>query len=264
MAAGRRWKRDELVVVLNLYHKLNFGQFDQRQPAVIALAEKLDRTPSSVAMKLSNFASLDPALKLRGIKGLEGASQLDRATWNELQESPIDFLPASEQAMRDLFEAAEGTDLEIEPSSGIRRRIRSSDCTEATGNVKQRRGQEFFREAVLNNFAGRCGVCGLPVRELLVASHILPWSKYPDQRVNVRNGLCLSRLYDGAFDRGLISFSDKLELLLSRRLQDTLGDKATRDFFGVFEGAALLVPDDAIAPEMEFIQRHRREIFQAS
>jgi hypothetical protein len=42
--------------------------------AIIALAEKLERTPSSIAMKLSNFASQDPALKLRGIKGLPGAS----------------------------------------------------------------------------------------------------------------------------------------------------------------------------------------------
>jgi hypothetical protein len=34
-------------------------------------------------MKLSNLASLDPALKLRGIKGLAGASALDRTVWTE-------------------------------------------------------------------------------------------------------------------------------------------------------------------------------------
>ena len=79
-----RWTRDQLLVVLNLYHKLRFGQFDQRQPVVVDLAQRLGRTPSAVAMKLSNLASLDPALKLRGVQGLEGASNLDRAShcWN--------------------------------------------------------------------------------------------------------------------------------------------------------------------------------------
>jgi putative restriction endonuclease len=83
MAAGRKWTRDELVVALNLYHKLTFGQLHARQPAIVALAQKLERGSNSVAMKLCNFASLDPALKLRGIKGLEGASALDRSMWNE-------------------------------------------------------------------------------------------------------------------------------------------------------------------------------------
>ena len=79
MAAGNRWTRDQLLIVLNLYHKLRFGQFDQRQAVIIDLANRIGRTPSAVAMKLSNLASLDPALQLRGIEGLKGASNLDRA-----------------------------------------------------------------------------------------------------------------------------------------------------------------------------------------
>jgi putative restriction endonuclease len=67
--------------------------------------------------------------------------------------------------------------------------------------VKQRRGQGYFRDAVLNNFGGRSGVTGLAVRDLLVASHILPWGSHPTERLNIRNGLCLSRLHDAAFDR---------------------------------------------------------------
>ena len=86
MAAGKRWTSDELLVALNFYHKLTFGQLHARQPAIIALAEKLGRSSNSVAMKLCNFASLDPALKLRGIKGLEGASALDREHYHILIE----------------------------------------------------------------------------------------------------------------------------------------------------------------------------------
>ena len=83
MISRKKWTRGELLVALNLYHQLTFGQLHARQPVIVALAEKLTRGANSVAMKLCNFASLDPALKLRGIKGLAGASALDRAVWSE-------------------------------------------------------------------------------------------------------------------------------------------------------------------------------------
>ena len=81
MAEPRRWSREELLVVLNLYEKLRFGQFHSRQPVIIEVSEKMQRTPGSLAMKLSNLASLDPKLQARGIAGLKGASNLDKAVW---------------------------------------------------------------------------------------------------------------------------------------------------------------------------------------
>jgi len=65
MVTRKRWTRDELLVALNLYHKLTFGQLHARNPAIIALAEKLGRGANSVAMKRCNVASLAPALALR-------------------------------------------------------------------------------------------------------------------------------------------------------------------------------------------------------
>jgi hypothetical protein len=222
MAAGRRWTRDELLVALNLYHKLNFGQMHGRQPAIVALADKLDRGANSLAMKLCNFASLDPALKLRGIKGLAGASALDREVWTEFHRNLNDVAPASEEALRKLFGAGQGDELEVLPREGVRLRKRPTGPTETTLSVKMRRGQDYFRDAVLNNFGGACGVTGLTVRELLIASHILPWGTHEAERLNIRNGLSLSRLHDAAFDRGLISFDDSLRLLLSPRLRAEL------------------------------------------
>ncbi|MFN2475341.1 MAG: hypothetical protein ABR526_03250 [Chthoniobacterales bacterium] len=80
---GRMWSRDELVVAMNLYCKLPFGQLHERNPVIIQLASKLHRTSGSVAMKLCNFASLDPVQQARGIKGLSGTSAGDRAIWDE-------------------------------------------------------------------------------------------------------------------------------------------------------------------------------------
>ena len=85
-------------------------------------------------------------------------------------------VPASEQAVRSLFGADESSDFEVLPKQGVRiRRLPPAGATEALATVKHRRGQEYFRDAVINNSGGVCGVTGLAVRQLLVASHILPW-----------------------------------------------------------------------------------------
>ncbi len=263
MAAGRRWTRDELLVALNLYHKLTFGQLHARQPAIVALAGKLERGSNSVAMKLCNFASLDPALKLRGIKGLEGASALDRTVWNEFHGNLNEAVPASEEALRKLFGADENSDLEVLPKEGVRVRKRPpTGPTETTATVKLRRGQDYFRDAVLNNFGGRCGVTQLSVRELLIASHILPWGTHVAERLNVRNGLSLSRLHDAAFDHGLITFDDSLRMVVSPRLKAELPQRAVAENFGAYAGESLRLPDDAALPEMAFLAEHRAERFR--
>lgn len=265
MASGKRWTEDELLVVLNLYHKLNFGQFHSRQPAVIALAEKLGRGANSVAMKLSNFASLDPALKLRGIKGLQGASALDRTAWENFHADLNETVPASEAALRKLFGASENSELVVLPKEGIRvRKAPPTGPTETMANVKLRRGQEYFREAVLNNFGGQCGITRLAVRELLIASHILPWGTHIAERLNVRNGLSLSRLHDAAFDRGLIAFDDKFRLLLSPQLKALLSQRAVKENFGAYANEPLYLPEDAAWPELAFLAEHRNTIFRKS
>jgi len=260
MAAGRRWTRDELLVALNLYHKLTFGQLHARQPAIVALADKLERGSNSVAMKLCNFASLDPALKLRGIKGLEGASTLDRETWNEFHGNLNEVVPVSEEALRKLFDVDESSELEVLPREGVRVRKRPpTGPTETTATVKLRRGQDYFRDAVLNNFGGRCGVTQLAVRELLIASHILPWGTHVAERLNVRNGLSLSRLHDAAFDQGLITFDDSLCLVISPRLKAELPQRAVAENFGAYAGQSLCLPDDAALPDLAFLAEHRKK-----
>lgn len=252
-----------MLVALNIYHKLTFGQFHGRHPVIIAVAEKLCRTADSVAMKLCNLASLDPALKLRGIKGLKGASKLDNVVWNEFHADLNEAVPASEEAFRTLFGVDEQTELEVVPKLGVRATKRIPvGPTEATVSAQVRRGQEYFRDAVLNNFAGRCGISALSVRELLIASHILPWGRYEKERLNVRNGLCLSRLHDAAFDRGLISFDDNYRLLLSPLLKSELSQRSVAENFGAYAGELLLIPDDAVQPELSFLAKHRADIFK--
>jgi HNH endonuclease len=105
-----RWTEPELIKALSLYRQIPFGRMHRSAPEIIALAAQLGRTPSSVAMKLSNFASLDPELTARGIAGLKGASKLDRQMWQQYANDWTELataliLPelASDQRKDDLF-----------------------------------------------------------------------------------------------------------------------------------------------------------------
>ncbi len=255
----KKWTRDELLVAINLYHKLPFGQLHSKNPAIMALAEKLGRGANSVAMKLGNLASLDPSLQVRGIRGLQGASALDRTVWAEFHEAPAEAVSASEEALRTLFEADANHEVEVIPKEGIRLLRMPSGPTTTTAEVSIRRGQSYFRNAVLNNFAGRCGITQLDIRELLIASHILPWGRFPQERLNIRNGLCLSRLHDAAFDVGLIAFDDDLRLLLSPRIKEALPQRFVADSFGAYAGQPLALPEEGIPPDPDFLRRHRQE-----
>src|SRR5262245_37845758 len=82
---ARAWTRDELIVAMNLYSRLTFGQLHARNPLIIATATRMDRSPNALAMKLCNLASFDPAVTNRGRVGLKGASQLDRKVWDAFQ-----------------------------------------------------------------------------------------------------------------------------------------------------------------------------------
>ena len=82
---ARNWTEHELLIAMNLYCLLPFGQFDQSNTHVCEVAAKMSRTPGSLSMKLCNLASLDKYHQSRGVVGLKGASNLDRKVWTDFQ-----------------------------------------------------------------------------------------------------------------------------------------------------------------------------------
>jgi hypothetical protein len=76
--------------------------------------------------------------------------------------------------------------------------------------IEQRQKQSMFRKRVIQNFEGRCCLSGINEEELLVASHIVPWAKRVDTRLDPSNGVLLYCPYDRLFDKGFISFDDRL------------------------------------------------------
>lgn len=83
---AKDWSRDELILVFNLYCRTPFGRMHKTNPDIVQLAEYIRRTPSAVAMKMVNFASMDPAQQKRNIKGLRHASKQDSIVWDEFNE----------------------------------------------------------------------------------------------------------------------------------------------------------------------------------
>ena len=91
--------------------------------------------------------------------------------------------------------------------------------TERSGLVTSRVGQGYYRQVVRERWMDRCPVTGCSIPSILIASHIIPWSKCnEDQRLDVDNGILLSPNADSLFDRHLISFTDSGEILVSERV----------------------------------------------
>ena len=100
MAKSSDWSREQLLVAFKLYCQLPFGQFHYRNTEIIRWAELINRTPSALAMKLSNIASLDPEITRTGRRGLSGASTADRKMWQEMHQDWGSFALRSSKAMK--------------------------------------------------------------------------------------------------------------------------------------------------------------------
>jgi hypothetical protein len=271
MSSGKPWTYDELMLAMNLYCKLPFGQLRHGNPLIIEVSQKLGRTPSSLSMKLCNLASLDPYHQARGIKGLSGASRADRQIWEQFNADWEQYGVASEEQLQMLLGQTEDQVEAVSPTrSRAERRpvvkmpsVAPTGPTETVTTLKTRLGQRFFRQSVLASYNSRCCLTGNPIPELLVASHILPWGQYPEHRLNPRNGLCLAKTQDAAFDRWLVTFDEDYRLVLGPYLREYLPNDAIEHNFLAYEGKQIQMPDKFL-PDAGFMQKHREEFYKRS
>lgn len=256
MKEGQRlWTREELLLTINLYCKLPFGKLHSRNPDVIELANLIGRTPGSVAFKLVNFASLDPQLKARGIKGASNVSNLDKEIWNEFfsnwdsrfNESETLYAKKKKTTIERLYEV----DLTDLPKSGEEReRI-----------VKVRTNQVVFRKLVMSNYDNSCCITGINQPELLFASHIKPWSQDSTNRLNPKNGLSLNALHDKAFDKGLITITEDYKVKVSSILLKKESIKSIKQNFVQFHNKQITLPKKFLL-DPEFLRYHNQECFR--
>jgi len=252
MSKRKNWGESELLVAFALYCRIPFGLFHRRNPEIIRYAELIGRTPSALAMKLCNIASLDPVFIESGRKGLEGASQADQQMWDNMQQDWEGFALRSQAALDNLGV----TEIEPEQSST------TSDFSaeDAVVRRKQRIGQNLFRQAVLSAYDYRCCISGLAVPELLVASHIVPWSQDVKNRLNPRNGLALSALHDKAFDLGYLTLDENYRVVISPLLGNS-EDSFLQESLWRYDGCQIRLPSK-FSPQPNFLEFHRNNVLR--
>ena len=254
MATGLPWTRQQLLVAFALYSRLPFGRLHRGNPDIVRLAATIGRSASSLAMKLTNIASLDPVITSTGRTGLRGASAADRGMWLEMESNSANFPAECETAYMEALG-------QVLPTSGTL----EDEATDHSGEdrivqSKERIGQSFFRAAVLNAYGQRCCITGLSVTSLLVASHIVPWRQDKQHRLNPRNGLALSALHDRAFDLGLIIINDNMTVRVSAN-HPAKDDAFFATSIRHYEGRQIHLPQKFGIGE-EFLAFHREHIFQ--
>lgn len=94
MARNPNWTRDELILALDLYFRVNPSHTSDKNPEIIQLSDLLNelpihpresidekfRNPNGVYMKLCNFLRLDPSYPGEGLKA---GSKLEEEVWEE-------------------------------------------------------------------------------------------------------------------------------------------------------------------------------------
>lgn len=244
---SRPWSREETIIVFNLYCKIPFNKASKNNPEVIKVANLIDRTPSSVGMKVGNFGSFDENLKAKNISGLKNASKLDRQIWDEFNGNWSALSYESENLIA-RFGSQESNARPL--------------GSEAIIEAKRRVNHDFFRAVVSSAYNGVCCISGLSNSELLIASHIKPWSESDDdEKTDPRNGLLLNALHDKAFDRGLITVTTDFKIIISSDIRDVLGGRAVDDFFKKYDGRAINLPEKFL-PKREFLEFHNDMIFE--
>ena len=250
MATNNLWTRNEMILVLNLYLKIPFGKMHKGNPNVIKMAHLIGRTPDAVAYRLVNYASYDPQLKQRGISGMSHGGKKCEEYWNEFVDDREKLLYESERILAQY----EGTSIEKKYKKELKDIPSGIVGDTKIRQVKIRVNQNVFRQIVLANYDYKCALTGIDIPELLVASHIIPWSENKEERI-FRSSCVGSRrtLLSGT---SLCSF----KVLFSERLSSNIGKEYFDKYFSPIQNKSLTETKKyAINPT--FLEWHRDCIF---
>jgi putative restriction endonuclease len=249
------WTRDELILALNLYLKLPFGKIHSRNPSIIHFAKIIGRTPNSIALRLVNFASVDPYHQNRGVVGMRGGIRQVQPIWDEFIRNKEALIFESER----ILAQKENQTIEIKYNELL------VDIGELKGEtrireVKTRVNQNVFRQIVLANYSGKCAITGIDIPDLLIASHIIPWSENEKERLNPRNGIAINAMHDKAFEKGLITITPDYRVKISSYMLKQDKNILVHDYFNKYQNKKIILPNRFL-PDSAFLKYHNHERF---
>ena len=143
----------------------------------------------------------------------------------------------------------------LNESISVKNPYKQPNITERKGLITSRVGQGIYRRELLNKFQNKCAVTGAELKEVLIASHIVPWrDSNDDERRDVNNGILLSPTYDALFDKHLISFNDLGHIMISSKIKNFV------DLLGIDLNAQITVDDEM----KTYLRRHQQKFREAS
>ncbi|MDY5200766.1 MAG: HNH endonuclease signature motif containing protein [Sutterella parvirubra] len=278
MPRSPNWTEDEITLALALYYVTPYSTISTRNPNIVALAGQLGRVPGAVSMKLSNLANCDPLVLASGRKGHANGSHLDKEVFERYHRA--DGLSALHDAAGRI--AAEkglllGAWFEGEPTlvgktprtaatpklppepkavDGDVPAIPEIEETERVRMSTQRVGQNYFRAAVYAKMNGACAVTGSRIASLMDAAHVLPWSDFPEHRLDVANGLMLCKTLHAAFDAHLLGITPEGTVEISSRWLKHCGNDRELSYLESLRGSEVSLGTRFVTPPELLEQRY--------
>lgn len=201
--------------------------------------------PGGLYTKICNLGHFDSGVQA---KGLSHAGKLDPIVWAEFEKNPEKLIYESEQllAQRMGKTIEEYTEIRIEdlPEGKTREVV-----------VRQRVNQQFFRNTVLSAYDYHCCITGINISSLLEACHISSWKNDISNRMNPKNGLCMTPTFHRAYDMFLIAITPDYEIVLSDEMLGGTKDEKTLKYLRDLQGRQIRMPEK-FAPEREFLAQH--------
>jgi len=259
---GKKWTRDETILALSLYYEIPYGKINRSNKYLQSMSDLMHRSLSSLIMKMVNLASLDEGLLNRGVTSLPHGSKLDKEIWTEFKGKFQYLLLEKERILCSYNHASTNTN---STNIGLPETTDLKSYTAKEKNILARRGQDFFRKAVLSAYNERCCMTGIAIPELLQACHIMPYSKCKNINdcLTPSNGICLNYLSHRAFDLGLISIHkiNKTILVSDSLKKHPCLDEVSKQLLLSFEGKIIYLPERNL-PDYIFLEYHNDVIFK--
>ena len=196
-----KWERDEIILALDLYFKLEPKEMDAKNEKVIELSKTLNRlpihknkllyqkfrNPNGVGLKLANFRAIDP----NGGKGMHAYSKLDKIIFQEFFNDKEELKRIAKQIKnaiedeklnRELYRIPDEQEDEIEMVKEGRVIYKIHKYRERNSKITKKKKEQVLRK----NPKKQCEVCGFDFeftfgelgKEFIECHHKIPLHEY--------------------------------------------------------------------------------------
>ncbi|GAB1401884.1 hypothetical protein MASR1M68_07950 [Elusimicrobiota bacterium] len=115
-------------------------------------------------------------------------------------------------------------------------------------------GQNQFRKKLILSLK-KCPFTGIDDTRILTASHIKPWVMSCNiERLDLNNGFLFSPTFDRLFDKGIITFTNNKEIIVSKSFSSKNLER-----LNIYNGK--IITDLPVVGREKYLEYHRTKIF---